>query len=279
MTEANSLIETKKSIFIPIQEKFLTHKHRAKLSTEFKVGKNQITIYGHPLIMSENSELIDSMMDQVAESTEPIPLMSLIDVEERALQIVWLYLHKFNHGLLPITQLTLTEILSMFDIFKYLHIFMSDDLGAERFGFYGKWVSGFKAQFKKENKQVLIDNKERVAGIINQLNKMNHNVYLYGYIFSKLDEIGAKEVIELINYTIVIEQDLNRGVYYRGLIEGTDKKNLDDIEVDNVRFIKQDDGYYTKTNSSLSEFGLMKYELKPDTPGAVIFKMVLPPIS
>jgi len=291
-------LQESKSIFYPGQEKFLTHKHRDKLLTEFKVGKNQLIIYGSPLIMAQLSGLIDSMLDNIANtsavqtcrplnevgSKEPCPLMGMFEVEGRALQIIFLYLHSFDWTKLPLDKLNLVELLSMFDIIKYLNIEMNGDNTLESEEFYGQWSYHLKCQFKEKNKAQLIENKDRIAQVLNSMIAMHEDRVMccyYGDIFHHLNEMKTQEIIQLVNYVIIIKQDLVGSIHHLAIV---DKKQVEEnseeiFKREGIDLVKVENKtqHTGSTNLIYTHGGLRgvpggRYELQKNVVGALIFK-------
>lgn len=279
-----------KSLFSPEQEKFLTHKHRDKLLTQFKVGKNQVIAYGSPILMANNSPLIDSMLDQIAMqqsgpassgiamqqsgSEKGIPLMEFADVEEKSLQHVFLYLHDLDHGSEQISRLNIKEYINVFELLKYFGVTLLRQHIVDTAGYLGSWIDCFERQINEANRSQLLECKEKIALILNDILKRHqkHALTFYGDIFIKLHELKLDEIIELIDYLIVMTRFVKGNNYYEGII---DRKELKTVGLDEI--IKREPYGYTKSEDGKHYVcDDIKHELLLDTPGAVILKDIDP---
>jgi hypothetical protein len=154
------------SIFTPEQDKFLNHKHKAKLLTQFKVGKNEVSIYGNLIWAAKKSPVLEEMIDRFAESDPPYYLMTTMQVEERALQVIWLYLHEINYDEETISKLNPIELLNVFDIMWYLDLCKNTVYSK---GCYSPWCYAFKRMIAATDKSILLDNKYKIVEIINKV--------------------------------------------------------------------------------------------------------------
>jgi hypothetical protein len=264
------LDEKNTTFFTPTQEKFLTHKCRDKLLTQFKVGKNQVIIYGSPLIMAQHSTLIDSMLDYIDDSENAVPLMEFMNVEEKSLQFTFLYLHNLDDITYQLSKLTLLEFLNMFDLIKYFGLTMEYDGD----GLYSCWLERFKDMINEKNRSELLEHKQRLTNTLNEILKRHTaNIHdFYGNIFNEITSLGLTEIIKLIDYLIVLYRFTNND-YYEGIISKEELKTngLDkSIEQSPFNYTKSEDGehYISDVDEGF------KWELIMDVPGAIVFKDV-----
>src|SRR5437868_5062076 len=68
---------------------FLFSEHREKFMTKFVIGSNELVIYGNPVAMAHESELIKSML----ELDSPYYLFAHETVSEEVATVIMLYLN------------------------------------------------------------------------------------------------------------------------------------------------------------------------------------------
>lgn len=217
MTDIESSADKKlDSIFSEKQDKFLNYKHKAKYLTEFKVGKNEVVIYGNMMVGAKRSSVMNEMLDRFVDSSPPYHLMTHIDVEERALQAVWLYIHGFDSSGTIIDKLNITEIFSMFDIMWYFNLY-SDDFN----GFHDNWSYVLTITVLYMEKEEIISIKDK---LIEMLNKLISN-FRYGFkqvysrIVAKLLDYKLDDITDSLDFIILATEDISGARSYNDVID------------------------------------------------------------
>lgn len=220
--------DTKKveSIFTKEQDNFLNHKHKVKFLTEFKVGKNEVVIYGNLILAAKKSSVLTEMTDRFADSEPPYHLMTTIEVEERALQVVWLSLHGFSDLHIPVSRLNLIEILSMADIMWYFDMCKYHSTDSP----YGPWWDYFGRVIRCTSRSDLLINKERITEVINKLMKQDSSILIthYSYIVKSLSSSGLDEIAANLNFVVIGREDVFGHQHYDRLVDRKAYDKTDD---------------------------------------------------
>ena len=97
--------------------------------TEFKIGKDKLVMYGAPVVMAVDSNLIESILA----IDPPYTLASNMTVFGGALTVLWLYLHGFEDAINKVELLSFKGYLNFFDLISYFGIDISDQILGSRY--------------------------------------------------------------------------------------------------------------------------------------------------
>lgn len=95
-----------------------------KYLTPFQVGSSKITLYGQPIIMSQKSELMKSLLPRLSPS-EPNQIAANEKIDQKVLTFLWEYLNGVDKSF---NELSIKELFELWPLLNYFDINVEDKL-------------------------------------------------------------------------------------------------------------------------------------------------------
>lgn len=147
--------ETEKLSLTSDEINFLTNPFREKFMTKFTIGFNKIVLYGNPIVMSNRSELIKSMLEMDREDGEYF-LYTRDEILEKSITILWLHINGF---------LTLTRNLDTSEYFQLLKL--ANYFIINNRHFLDNCESIVMNNIDENSRKIILENKEIIGNYIN----------------------------------------------------------------------------------------------------------------
>ena len=176
------------------QTDFLNVSTGAKFMTRFEIGKDKIVMYGNPVRMALNSELIKSLLS----IDPPYFLAANMTIYGGALTLLWLYINGVSITEDQVDKLSFKGWLNLYEIIRYLGIVKQ----SSKHDIIRIWRREFDDKFNHTDSKTLNENAKQIASLFDKLIIAGE---LKNLSVSDTEPImrlvtGYKNIIDEINY-------------------------------------------------------------------------------
>lgn len=186
------------------ENKFLNSEFSSKFLYQF-VLCGKFKLYGSPMTMATKSKLLETYLEKITDQKEEYELMNFVELGEKPLLTVWLYLNGFDPSN-KFTTLSLSEFIEMLNVINYLDCDLTD-----------KWLISFKVKIYQVKKSELRDNSQSVISVLNKLTKLDP--YKVLDIVEYLTNNSINEITDKLDYVLLSVKNPYSSPQPVGLIE------------------------------------------------------------